>query len=374
MRLYALLGVASDADADVIKKAYRKLALLLHPDKQGDPDKFREVNEAYEVLRDTERRSLYDKYGEDSLKAGFQAAPTMHHAFPPDMFAHFFGGFGGPQKTQDILHPLRVSLEDLYRGRHFKMCISRNINCGICGGAGHKGGDANVCGICGGKGMHQHMRAIAPGLMQRVQSMCPACNGAGVLNTHKCDGCDGKKTTVSKHTVEVQLPRGTEDGHKFVFTGLADEQPNKVTGDVVFVVQMAQHDHFQRRGADLIVKHTLTLTESLCGFRFAIKHVDGTDLVLETSALTKQGDARMVNGAGMPRRDNPALKGDLYVIFSVEYPESLSRAQQTALETILAPRPAPVIPADARPVRMSPAVVGTSGGVTREGVNSCEQS
>ncbi|KAG5186352.1 putative chaperone protein dnaJ [Tribonema minus] len=367
MRLYAVLGVATDADADTIKKAYRKLALVLHPDKNGDPEKFKEVNEAYEVLRDPEKRSSYDRFGDESLKAGFQQQPPMPHGFPPDIFAHFFGQFGGPQSTPDIVHPLRVSLEDLYRGRQFKMCISRNVTCGDCKGSGCKGGQGHPCGICNGQGVHHHMRAVGPGIMQRMQSMCPACKGAGVLNVNKCGRCEGKKTVGDKQNVEVNVVPGTEDGHKFIFQGMADEQPSKATGSVVFVIQTTQHERFTRKGADLVLEKKLSLRQSLSGFRFSQKHVDGTSIVLENSSITRHKEAKVIKGAGMPHKDKPGMRGDLYVIFLVEYPKSLSKEQQAQLEIILPPEPLQPIEASARSVKMAPASV-------EEHAASCAQS
>lgn len=373
MNPYAVLEVAKDADADTIKKAYRKLALAHHPDKGGNADKFKEVSEAYEVLSDPEKKRMYDQFGDESLKSGFQQGPQMPHGFPPDIFAQFFGGnFGGPQTTPSITHPLRVSLEDLYKGRSFKMCISRNVNCKGCSGTGCKGGAANACAICNGKGVHHHMRALGPGFMQRIQSTCPACNGTGSLNTNKCDDCKGKKTIVDKHTVEVHVLPGTEDGHQFIFSGLADEQPGKVTGNVVFVIQTTDHEHFKRHGNDLILQKKITLRSSLCGFRFAQRHVDGSVIVLESSTLTKHNEAKVIKGAGMPHKENPDVKGDLYVIFTVEYPASLSKAQQAELEEILPPENECAIPSDARAVRMMTSNIDV--GARKEQVPGCHQS
>jgi DnaJ homolog subfamily A member 2 len=348
---YAVLGVAKDADASDIKRAYRKLALMHHPDKHGSPEKFKEISEAYEILSDVQRREMYDKFGSESLKPGFNPVPQ-----PPDVFQHFFGGgfpgfFNGANagvhgggSTPDILHPLRVTLEDIYRGKTFKMCISRNIICRACDGSGFPAGEGRKCSGCAGGGVQHTMRPIAPGLMQRMQSMCPMCKGKGLIvdGDKKCNQCSGSRVVQDKQTVEVHMPAGTVDQHRFVFRNMADESPGKSPGNVVFVVQTKEHPVFKRHGQNLVMRKTLSIAECLCGYEFSIPHINGASVWVRSppNQVTKPNTLKVLEGAGLP--PNPADKdltmGHMIVTFAVSFPDTLENGED--LLRFLPPRPA----------------------------------
>ncbi|GAY59163.1 hypothetical protein CUMW_192470 [Citrus unshiu] len=249
-RYYEILGVSKNASAEDLKKAYKKAAIKNHPDKGGDPEKFKELAQAYEVLSDPEKREIYDQYGEDALKEGMGGGAGAHDPF--DIFSSFFGGspFGGgssrgrrQRRGEDVVHPLKVSLEDLYLGTSKKLSLSRN--------------------------------------------------------------------------------------------------PDTVTGDIVFVLQQKEHPKFKRKGEDLFYEHTLSLTEALCGFQFALTHLDGRQLLIKSNPgeVVKPDSYKAINEEGMPLYQRPFMKGKLYIHFTVEFPDSLTPDQVKALEAILPSRP-----------------------------------
>ncbi|KAK0592716.1 hypothetical protein LWI29_024175 [Acer saccharum] len=327
-KYYEILGVSQNASQDDLKKAYRKAAIKNHPDKGGDPEKFKELAQAYEVLSDPEKREIYDQYGEDALKEGMGGGGGGHDPF--DIFQSFFGGspFGGggssrgrrQRRGEDVIHPLKVSLEDLYNGTSKKLSLSRNVICSKCKGKGSKSGASMKCSGCQGSGMKVSIRHLGPSMIQQMQ--------------HPCNECKGKKV------LEVHVEKGMQNGQKITFPGEADEAPDTVTGDIVFVLQQKEHPKFKRKGDDLFVEHTLSLTEALCGFHFIITHLDGRQLLIKSQPgeVVKPDQFKAVNDEGMPMYQRPFMRGKLYIHFSVEFPESLTPEQTKMLETVLPPR------------------------------------
>ncbi|CAM6051595.1 unnamed protein product [Sphagnum compactum] len=354
-RYYNVLGVSKTASQDELKKAYRKLAIKNHPDKGGDPEKFKEISQAYEVLSDPEKRDVYDQYGEDALKEGMAGGGASHNPF--DIFESFFGGggqsFGGgsgrgsrrQRRGEDVVHPLKVSLEELYNGTSKKLSLSRNVLCAKCKGKGSKTGASSRCAGCQGSGMKVSIRQLGPSMIQQMQHVCADCKGSGevISEKDKCGQCKGQKVVQDKKTLEVHVEKGMQHGQKITFQGEADEAPDTETGDIVFVLQLKDHPKFKRKGDDLFVQHTLTLTEALCGFQFPLTHLDGRQLLIKCSPgeIVKPGQCKAVNDEGMPHYQRPFMKGRLYIQFSVDFPEtgSLSPDQCKAIEAILPPRP-----------------------------------
>lgn len=353
-RYYDILGVSKSASSDELKKAYRKAAIKNHPDKGGDPEKFKELAQAYEVLSDPEKREVYDQYGEDALKEGMGGGGG-HNPF--DIFESFFGGaspFGGggssrgarrQRRGEDVVHPLKVSLEDLYNGTSKKLSLSRNVLCPKCKGKGSKTGASMKCAGCQGSGMKVSIRQLGPGMIQQMQHVCPDCKGSGetISEKDKCTQCKGEKVAQDKKMLEVHVEKGMQHGQKITFPGEADEAPDTVTGDIVFVLQLKEHAKFKRKSDDLFVEHTLNLTQALCGFQFVITHLDGRQLLIKSAPgeIVKPGQFKAINDEGMPMYQRPFMKGKLYIHFSVDFPEtgSLSVEQCQALESILPPRP-----------------------------------
>uniref|UniRef100_A0A804MS65 Chaperone protein dnaJ 3 n=1 Tax=Zea mays TaxID=4577 RepID=A0A804MS65_MAIZE len=214
---YEILGVSKDASQDDLKKAYRKAAIKDHPNKGGDPEKFKELAQAYEVPSDPEKREIYDQYGEDALKEGMGGGGGMHDPF--DLFQSFFGGgspFGGGSsrgRTQrwgdDVVHPLKVSLEDLYNGTSKKLSLSHNVLSSKCNGKGSKSGASSRCAGCQCSGFKVQIRQLGPGMIQQMQHPCNECKGSRetISDKDRCPQCKGDKVVPEKKVFEVVVEK-----------------------------------------------------------------------------------------------------------------------------------------------------------------------
>ncbi|KAJ8470167.1 hypothetical protein OPV22_024510 [Ensete ventricosum] len=352
-RYYEILGVSKNASQDDLKKAYRKAAIKNHPDKGGDPEKFKELAQAYEVLSDPEKREIYDQYGEDALKEGMGGGGGGGHN-PFDIFESFFGGspLGGggssrgrrQRRGEDAIHPLKVSLEDLYNGTSKKLSLSRNVICQKCKGKGSKSGASTSCSGCEGSGMKVTIRQLGPGMIQQMQHPCSECKGTGetINEKDRCPQCKGEKVIPEKKVLEVMVEKGMQNGQKITFPGEADEAPDTVTGDIVFVLQQKDHPKFKRKGDDLFYEHTLSLAEALCGFQFVLTHLDNRQLLIKSNPgeVVKPDQFKAINDEGMPMYQRPFMRGKLYIHFTVDFPDSLMPDQCKALEAALPPKPA----------------------------------
>jgi DnaJ family protein A protein 2 len=357
-KLYEILGVPKDADESEIKKAFKKLALKNHPDKGGDAEKFKEISGAAEILLDAEKRKLYDQYGLDGLEG---AGGGEGHS-PEDIFSMFFGGGrggkkSGPQRGEDIVHTIKVSLEDLYNGKTHRLAITRDKPCQDCEGRGGKVGAEKVCSDCNGRGIRIAIRQIGPGMVQQMQTACNACSGAGKVmkEEDKCKTCKGKKTYKDRKILEVAIEKGMSNGQKIRFSGEADEIPGTVPGDVIIVVQEKEHDSFKRKGADLVVQMDVQLSEALCGFVRTITHLDNRVLKIESQPgkVMKHDSYKLIRGEGMPHFGNPFTKGGLFVHFNVIFPSELPTAIVTKLKAILPSSPEPMLTGEEEECTMS---------------------
>ncbi|XP_077286234.1 dnaJ homolog subfamily A member 2-like [Arctopsyche grandis] len=359
-RLYEVLGLRRDAtDAD-IKRNYRKLAKEFHPDKNPESgDKFKEITYAYEILSDPEKREFYNMHGVKGMQEGGYDENFMSG----NLFSHIFGGgsiFGmggmrGPgmrqrQRGEDTIHPLQVSLEDMYNGKTSKLELSKNVICKTCKGIGGKAKAIVVCKDCKGHGIRITYKMLGPGMTQQIQSRCSECHGQGSTFNEKdrCWTCKGKKVINETKIIEVHIDKGMKDSHKYCFAGEGDQQPDMQPGDVIIVLQQKSHSQFRRRGDDLFMVHTVGLTEALCGFSYIMKHLDGRDLLIknEPGNVIKPGDIKGIKGEGMPHFKNPFEKGNLYIEFAITFPDNNFQSEETlqCLEKLFPPRPPFVMP------------------------------
>lgn len=382
---YDRLGVAPEANKDDIKKAYRKLAVKYHPDKNpNNPeavDKFKEISEAYEILSDDTKRQTYDKFGKEALKEGGFSSHSAHDIFEQffgGSFGNFFGGGGGPRgprRTEDIVHEIQASLEDLYRGKTTKLSVTRNVICSVCTGAGTKsGGTAGKCKTCEGRGIRVIIKQLGPGMIQQMQTVCNDCGGKGemIKEEDKCKECKGKKVVKEKKILNVYIDKGMRHGQKIVFSGESDEAPGQEPGDIIFVVLEKKHELFKRNGNDLYMEVTIPLIEALGGFTMHIKHLDDRVLVVkaEKGDIITPGEVRTIQGEGMPMHKRPMENGNLYIQFNVEFPKpgSLNPTQIQQLEKVLPPRrPAPKSSPGEELEEVQLTKVSGSGGAPRGG-------
>lgn len=350
--LYDKLGVSPDAPFEQIKKAYRKLALKLHPDKNPDnPDaenQFKEVGAAFEVLGDEKKRKIYDDHGMEGLQQG-GGGGDFHSAF--DIFDMFFGGGGGRRRRQpgekakgrDTVHQLKVTLKELYCGSTRKMALHKNVICAACEGIGGKPGSVEKCDTCNGVGMEIKMRQIGPGMVQQIQQPCRRCNQTGecIKEKDRCKVCGGKKVVKERKIIECEITPGMKDGEKVVFEGDGDQAPDIEPGDIIIVLDEQEHEIFKRKGKDLVMEMHISLADALCGFKRNIETVDGRTLLIQTDPgdVLDPSQLKSIDGEGMPNKYNS--KGVLIIKFTVNFPKDnwIRNDELKQLEALLPDRP-----------------------------------
>jgi len=328
---YEVLGVPRDADDGAIKRAYRKLSLKLHPDKNpGDEEaarRFTEVNRAYEVLSDAEKRPIYDLDGVEGLERHEKGVNAPANPF--DML--FGGGQGGRRKGQDAGVEVEVSLEDLYNGGSRSARIHRNVICPKCRGTGAKDGDVKKCATCQGRGVRMVQQQMAPGFVVQMQETCPDCGGRGNVAKQACPHCAGRKVVPEEKTLTAHIERGMASDAEVRFERESEQQPGIVPGDVVFKFKTVSHPRFRRDGDHLHHEMHLNLREALLGFKRAVRHLDGRDVPVEYTGITQPFETRRVVGEGMPVHNFPSQRGDLYIKYIVDLPRTLSDDQKAAV-------------------------------------------
>ncbi|KAI8904314.1 hypothetical protein EDD86DRAFT_213114 [Gorgonomyces haynaldii] len=361
-KYYDVLGVSPSASDSEIKKAYYKLAKTYHPDKNPEAgDKFKEISHAYEVLSDGEKRQVYDRYGEEGLTGAGEGGMGMS---PEDLFSQFFGGgFGGrsrpsgPQRGKDMQHALKVSLEDLYKGKTSKLALQKQVLCAACNGKGGKEGAVQTCRGCSGRGVKIQMRQMGP-MIQQFQTTCNECSGTGesIDPKHMCQTCHGRKVGTERKILEVHVDKGMRHGQTINFQGEGDQAPNIIPGDIVIVIEEKPHARFERKGKDLYYHAKIDLLTALAGGKFVITHLDNRNLVVNIipGETITPGQTKVIQGEGMPEYKRPFDKGDLYVTFELLFPppHSIDQQKLKQLESIFS-RPAVTIPADSEEVVLS---------------------
>jgi DnaJ family protein A protein 2 len=341
---YDILGVAKDASQDEIRRAYKKLAVRHHPDKGGDEAKFKEITEAADVLLDEKKREIYDTHGKEGLEGG------MHEGGgADDLFSALFGGGrpGGKQERKKQVAPIQkkveVQLEDFYCGKTFELPVQRKRVCDKCQGSGSSAPNADTtCQECHGHGVQILRRQIAPGFTQQMQVQCDKCEGTGSFIPKKlqCKECKGERLKTETKDLTVEIVKGMQHGEKVVFHEEGHQVPDLEPGDVIVILVMEKHNQFVRKGNDLLGEIKISLAEALdTAQSLTVKHLDGRTLHIarEEGYIISPGAVMRVSEEGMPKRENPLMKGDMYLRFTVEFPKTLPADIQQQVVALLTP-------------------------------------
>jgi molecular chaperone DnaJ len=338
---YEVLGVSRDADETTIKKAFRKLARELHPDvNRHDPDaeeKFKEAAEAYEILSDSERRALYDRYGHDGLRSGGYAPNFESFGSISDLFDAFFGGFGGggfggraagPAQGRDIAVSAEITLAEAAEGTSVELSFEAVDACEVCHGNGAKPGTPIVtCERCGGAGVLQAVTRSPFGQVMR-QMACDVCGGDGRVPSEPCEHCDGRGREVRRRTLRVDVPAGIADGQRIRLSGRGHAgERGGPPGDLYVHVRIAADERFLRDGDDLVTVLDVSAPLAMLGATLSAPSLDG-EVEVDVPAGTQPGEVFVVRGHGMPRLKRSGRRGDLRVVVNVVVPRRLSREQR----------------------------------------------
>ena len=352
---YEVLGVKKKAEKADITKAYRKLAMKYHPDKnpgdKGAEEKFKEATEAYEVLSDDKKRGEYDEFGHDAPEMGgrgfnYSSSFDMNDAL--NIFMRDFGGFGGrgsgsegdifsmfggsrgrrrQARGENLEYTLAIPLEKAYKGGKVTIKVPRNKTCGKCKGTGAKGGKLKVCQQCGGTGRSQSGQA---GGMNRIfinMGGCSACGGRGKINTNPCTYCGGRGSVSDKSSISVDIPRGIRPGKKLRVKGKGDAGTGGIqSGDLYLEVEIQNDRRFRREGDDLFQEITIDFYDAILGAEIEVPTMAGRTR-LKVPPGTQQGAKLRLKGKGMPKMGGGGY-GYLYVVVSIKIPKRLSKEQK----------------------------------------------
>jgi chaperone protein DnaJ len=351
---YAVLGVEKTADDKELKKAYRKLAMKYHPDKNPDnkeaEEKFKEVNEAYEVLSDPQKRQIYDQYGADAVNGqggfggagGFNGAGDFGDIFG-DIFGDFFGGgsrgfggFGGAQKRgprrgADIRQHIGITFEEAVFGKKVSLKVNRSEECDECHGTGCKPGTSkSTCNTCGGRGVISEVRQTMFGSMAS-QRECPDCHGTGEKIESPCSKCGGSGSVRKTKTIEVNIPAGIDDGQTIKLAGQGEfGEPGAPRGDLYLWIEVKPHKLFKRDGFDIYMDMPISFVQATLGDELEVPTIDG-NVKYSMPPGTQTGTVFRLKGKGI-QRINSSARGDQYVKVNVQIPKKISDKQADLLK------------------------------------------
>lgn len=353
---YELLGVSRDADEKQLKSAYRKLAMKFHPDKNpGDEaaeKKFKEISEAYDVLKDPQKKAAYDRYGHDAFTQGGMGGAGGAGGFGgggfdagsfSDIFEDLFGGgFGGggrrggggsqrsaAQRGADLRYNLEVSLEEAFEGKQESITLTTSATCGDCDGTGaEKGSKAETCGVCGGMGTVRAQQGFFT-----VERTCGACHGTGQVVKNPCKTCAGTGAVRKQKTLSVTIPAGVEDGTRIRLSGEGEAGTRGGgAGDLYIFLSVAPHEFFQREGSQIHCRVPVPFTTASLGGSIEVPTVEGGKVKVNIPSGTQTDHQFRLKGKGMSVMRQGSLRGDMYIHVQVETPVNLSKKQKDLLK------------------------------------------
>ncbi len=345
---YDLLGVSKGASEQELKKAYRKKAMELHPDRNKDnPDaeaQFKEVNEAYDVLKDGDKKAAYDRYGHAAFEGGGPGGGGGFHpggsdfgsAFSDvfdDLFGDFMGGGrggGGQRATRgsDLRYNLTITLEEAFTGKQQNVTVSSSVACDTCEGSGAEGGaEPSTCPTCSGMGKVRAQQGFFT-----VERTCPTCSGRGQIITNPCASCAGSGRQQRERSLGVNIPAGVETGTRIRLAGEGEAgMRGGPTGDLYIFIEVEDHPIFEREGPNLFCRVPVSMTKAALGGEIEVPTIDGGKSRVKVPAGSQSSKQMRLKGKGMPAiRSNAS--GDLFLELAVETPVNLSSAQKDLLK------------------------------------------
>jgi molecular chaperone DnaJ len=352
---YEVLGVSKSADASELKKAYRKLAVQYHPDRNPDDksaeDKFKEAAEAYEVLTDPDKKARYDRYGHagvDGQGGGFSGGGmTMDDIFSQfgdvfgdSGFGSFFGGGGGGgsasgrqrgQKGANLRIKVSLTLEEIAHGVHKKIKVKKDVACTTCNGSGAKdSGSVKACNTCGGNGVVRQVRNTFLGQMQTTVT-CPTCNGAGKIISSFCGGCKGSGTSHGEETIDIDIPAGVESGMQLSMRSRGNMgQKGGPAGDLIINIEEKEHEFLQRDGQNILFEQFLSFADASIGTQVEVPTLDGK-VRIKIPPGTQSGKIFRLQDKGLPSVQGYG-KGDQLIHVNVWTPKKLTNEERELLE------------------------------------------
>jgi molecular chaperone DnaJ len=354
---YEVLGVSKGSSTDEIKKAYRKVAMQYHPDRNpGDKaaeEKFKEAAEAYEILSDADKRNQYDRYGHAGVagngRGGYGGGMNMEDIFSQfgdvfgeDLFGSFFGGGNargrGQQRTRGIRGSnlrvkLRLTYEEIARGVNKNIKVKKYVPCQTCSGSGAKDkGSVQTCQTCGGSGQVRKVQNTFLGQMQTVTT-CPTCAGEGTTITSKCSNCKGEGRVYAEETVSIDIPAGVQEGMQLNISGRGNAgERGGPAGDLIVLIEEEPHKDLHREGLNVAYELWLSFTDAVFGTQLEVPTIDGRAKI-KIPAGTQSGKVFRLKGKGFPAV-NSYQKGDQLIQINVWTPQHLSPEEKTALEKL----------------------------------------
>ena len=367
---YDRLGVPRDADAETVKKAYRRLAMEYHPDRNDSPDaeeNFKRVTEAYEVLRDPEKRRLYDRYGEAGIKRSMGGGPAggfggFDFADAFEVFMREFGGMGfgdlfgggarrarGPRRGSDLKLRLKISLEEAARGVERTVKVKALDRCDRCGGSGAEPGTSPTrCGTCGGQGEVRHVQRSMLGQFVSVRP-CPDCGGAGERILEPCRDCSGEGRVTRERSIKLEIPAGVSSDDYLKLSEKGNAGPGGgPRGDVLVLLEVESDHRFERAGDDIVYNLAVTMSQAALGAEVDVPTILGGTARLTVPSGIQSGQALRLRGQGMPRLRRSG-RGDQVVRVLVWTPTSLSKEERELLERLQELESAPPEPNTGEP-------------------------
>jgi molecular chaperone DnaJ len=337
---YETLGVSRSASADEIKRAFRKLAMQYHPDRNsGDKDaerKFKDINEAYDVLKDDQKRAAYDRFGHAAFEQGARGPADFGFAggfadIFDEMFGEFMGGGRrgqpGPSRGSDLRYNLEITLEECFRGKQTTIRVPNLVACDQCQGSGAEPGSKPItCPTCHGRGRLRSQQGFFT-----VERTCAACQGAGRVIEKPCRACAGQGRVRREKTLSVNIPPGVEDGTRIRLAGEGEVGVRGAPpGDLFIFITVTSHPIFQRDGANIHCRVPISITTAALGGTIEVPSVDGSRAKVTVPAGTQSGRQFRLRGKGMSVLRS-SLRGDMYVEAVVETPQNLTKRQQELL-------------------------------------------